>query len=121
MITKCLYSNFENNKSPERMKRHYIDIHKVDENNKLFINLLKPSVNVFCGRKCFRCNDFLSTIHFKKVHDFLLHYGSGKSFWREKPTNYITIEEIHKFEINSSQHSREYDFYNSESLVNDFL
>ena len=96
MITKCLYSNFENDNSPERVKRHYIDIHKVDENNKLFINLLKPS-------------------------DFLLHYGSGKSFWREKPMNYTTIGEIQKYEINSSQHSREYDFYNSESLVNDFL
>ena len=35
--------------------------------------------------------------------------------------NYTTIGEIQKYEINSSQHSREFDFYNSESLVNDFL
>ena len=34
MITKCLLCNFEENNSLERMKRHYIDVHKVAENNK---------------------------------------------------------------------------------------
>ena len=60
------------------MKRH-IDVHKVDENKKIFISLFKQSDNVFCGRKCFRCDEFLPTTHFKKVHDFLIHYGSGKN------------------------------------------
>ena len=58
MITKCLLCNFKENNSPGQMKRHYTDVHKVDENNKFFINLLKPSVNVFCGRKCLRCDIF---------------------------------------------------------------
>ena len=36
------------------MKRHYIDFHKVDEKNKVFINLFKSSKNVFYGRKRLR-------------------------------------------------------------------
>ena len=41
------------------MKRHYIDVHKVDENNKFFISLFKQSDDVFSGRKCLRCVEFL--------------------------------------------------------------
>ena len=121
MITKCLLSNFEENNSPERMKRHYTGVHKVHENNEFFINLLKPSVNVFYRRKCLRCDDFLLTTHFKKVYDFLLHYGSGKNVFEEKPLHYTTIGETQKNKIIFSQHWHDYDFCNSESFVDDFL
>ena len=43
------------------------------------------------------------------------------SLCEEKPLNYTTIGEMRKHEINFSQHSHDYDFYNSESLVNEFL
>ena len=76
------------------MKRHYIDVHKVDENNKFFINLFKQSDNVFCGRKCLRYDEFLPTTLSKKAHDFLIHYGSGKNVFEEKPLNYTTIGKI---------------------------
>ena len=36
------------------MKKHYIDVHKVDEKNEFFINLFKTSINAFCGTKYLR-------------------------------------------------------------------
>ena len=121
MLTKCLLCNFQDNDSPEQMKKHYIDVHKVDTKNKFFTNLFKTSSNVFCGRKCLRCDEFLLTTHFKKAHNFLVHYGSGRNVFEEKPINYSVIREIQKYEITFSKDSRDYDSYNSESLVDDFL
>ena len=77
------------------MKKH-IDVHKDDENNKFYINLFKQSDNIFCRRKCLRCDKFLPTTHSKKVHGFLIHYGSDKKVFEKKPLNYTTIGEIQK-------------------------
>ena len=56
MLSKYLLCNFNDNNSVERMKRHYIDVHKVDEINKFFINVFKTSIIVFSGRKYLRCD-----------------------------------------------------------------
>ena len=66
---------------------------------------------------------FFTENSFKKIHEFLLHYGSDKNVFEEKPLNYTTIGEMQKYEINlvNTHHSHDYDFYNSESLVDDFL
>ena len=90
------------------MKRHYIDVHKLLKT----INFYQLAETAYFAEG--RCDDFLPTTHFKKVHDFLLHYGSGKYVFEKKPLNYTTIGEIQKYEINFSQHSHGYDFYNSE-------
>ena len=39
----------------------------------------------------------------------------------EKPVNYTHLGEIQKKEIPFVQHSQDYDFYNSEKLIDDFL
>ena len=35
----------------------------------------------------------------KVVHDFLVHYDSGKDVFEEKPLTYTTFGEIRKYEI----------------------
>ena len=44
-----------------------------------------------------------------------------KNVLGEKPVNYTNLGEIRKYEITFAQHSRDYDFYNAEKLVDDFL
>ena len=39
----------------------------------------------------------------------------------EKSVNYTNLDEIQKYEITFAQHSHDYDFYDWEKLVDDFL
>ena len=50
-----------------------------------------------------------------------MHYDAGKNIFEEKPVNYINLGEIPKYQITFAQYSHDYDFYNSEKLVDDFL
>ena len=103
------------------LKKHYVDLHKVDQENQFFINLFKRQNNVFCPRKCLRCDKFLLNHRFKVNHHFLAHYGAGRDVFEEKPVNYTRLGEIQKYKIMFVQHSQDYDFYNSEKLVDDYL
>ena len=40
--------------------------------------------------------------------------------FEEKPVKYFIIGEIQMYDITIREHSRDYDFYHSESLVDDF-
>ena len=51
---------------------------------------------------------------------FLVHYWSGRNIFEENPVDYSVIGEIRKYQITFSEHSNDYDFYNSESLMDDF-
>ena len=55
-------------------------------------------------------------------HNFLKHYLDGE----KKPADYKPIDIIGKkditiYQISFDKHSKEYDFFNSEEVVNDFL
>ena len=39
----------------------------------------------------------------------------------EKPVNYANLGKIQKYGITFTQHSHDYDFFNAEKLVDDFL
>ena len=41
--------------------------------------------------------------------------------FKEKSLTYTTLGEIRKYEITFTQHSLDYDFYNAERLVDEFL
>ena len=41
--------------------------------------------------------------------------------FEEKAVNYTNLGEIQKYEITFTQHLHDYDFYNAEKLVDDFL
>ena len=117
---KCLLCNFESNGSDD-VKKHYLDFHNVLRNNQFFITLFKKQNNVFHGKRCLRCNEFLPSSCFKVNLDFLVHCDAGRNVFEEKPVNYTNFGETRKYEITFTQHSHDYDFYNTEKLVDDFL
>ena len=86
-----------------------------------FERLFDEKNNVFHGRRCLRCDEFIPTTKFKLYHDFLKHYGDGKNVIEEKAVLVSNIGKITKFRISYEKHSSYYDFYNSESIVNEFL
>ena len=119
---KCLLCKFKavNN---EEIKNHYINFHNVDENNEFFKNLLVVENDVLVGERCFKCNEFLPTLKYKKYHNFLKHYQDGKDIeFEEKPISIVGIgSNIKKYEIKFSEHSDFYDFYDAEKIVDEFL
>ena len=119
---KCLLCKFkpENNKE---LKEHYLNYHNVDEKNNYFNKLFANENDVLVGERCYKCNEFIPTLKYKKTHDFLKHYKDGKVItFEEKPVTVVEIgNSIKKYEIKFSDHSDFYDFFNSEKLVDDFL
>ena len=112
---KCLSCDFKSNEKTE-VENHYLNFHNVDKNN-----IFYEKNNVFHGRRCVRCEEFIPTTKFKLFHDFLKHYSNGKNIIEEKPILVTKIGKVTKFEINYQNHSSFYDFYNSESVVEEFL
>ena len=119
---KCLLCKFIA-KEKSAIENHYINFHNVDKENVYFKRLLGKKNNVFFGEKCLKCNEFIPTANFKRSHDFLKHYKDGKELVSdEKPISIVDIgSSIRKYEINFSEHSSFYDFFDSANLVDDFL
>ena len=119
---KCLLCKFNTN-DKNQLKNHYLKYHNVDKNNLFFKKLIDQKNNVIYGRKCKNCNDFIFSN--KTVHDFLKYYDRG--FMEsidlnvDKPINVTKIGDIQKFEITFKEHSSDYDFFDSVSVVEDFL
>ena len=117
---KCLLYKFKLNDKRE-VKNHYLNFHNVDKDNIFFERLFDEKNNVFQRRRCLRCDEFIPTTKFKLYHDFLKHYSDGKNVIEEKAVHVSNIGKITKFKISYEKHSSYYDFYNSESIVNEFL
>ena len=71
---------------------------------------------------CIRCQKFIPTKKCLSQHNFLKHYIDGE----KKPAEFKTIDirkdnEIIIYNINFEKHSDEYNFYNSQELVDEFL
>ena len=103
------------------MKNHYINFHRVDSKNEFFKKFFVEDKNVFYGKRCLRCQEYLPTSRFKIYHNFLKHYNDGETVVDNKPITVIEIGAIKKFEITFQEHSDSYDFFNSEKLVEEFL
>ena len=116
---KCLLCKFKSNEKAE-VENHYLNFHNVDKDNVFFQRLFDEKNNVFHGRRCIRCEEFIPSVKFKLVHDFLKHYDEGKNVIEEKPLNITKIGKITKFEINYQEHSSFYDFYDSIKLLRNF-
>ena len=72
--------------------------------------------------ECIRCQKFIATKKCLSQHNFLEHYIAGE----KKPAEFKTIDirkdnEIIIYNINFDKHSNEYNFYNSQELVDEFL
>ena len=121
---KCLLCKFDTNDKNE-LKSHYLKYHNVDEKNLFFKKLIDQKNNVIYGKKCKDCHEFVFSN--KTTHDFLKHYDRGFfeneliDFSVDKPLNITKISDIQKFEITFKEHSSSYDFFDSVTLVEDFL
>ena len=102
-------------------KKNYLDFDNVDRNNQFFIKIFKNQNNVFYGKKCQKCDQFLPNSGFTGNHDFLFHCGAGRNVFEEQPVNYTNLREIRKYEITIAQHLHDYEFSNAEKLVDYFL
>ena len=92
---KCLLCDFELN-DLESVRKHYLDFHNVNWNNHFFKKLYKKQNNVFHGKKCVRCNEFLPSSPYKIIHDFLVHYDAGKEVFENFFLIYTTLGKIRK-------------------------
>ena len=117
---KCLLCDFKL-KEANQVKNHYLNFHKIDRKNVFFKRLFEDQNNAFHGRRCVTFNEFSPITKFKSYHDFLKHYSSGKNVIEKKSLTVTSFGNVTKFEISYQKHSTYYDFYNSESLADEFL
>ena len=118
---KCLLCKFKSNDKLE-IENHYLNFHNVDKDNVFFERLFDEKNNVFHGKRCLNCEEFIPTTKFKLSHDFLKHYEKDKKLAAEKkPVSVTKIGNINKYEINYQDHSSFYDFYDSVNLVEEFI
>ena len=106
----------------EELYNHYIQFHKIDKSNWFFKNLFDKK-NLKILKKCLRCEEFIYDTKAKAEHDFLNHFSEGKEEpFENKPLiiknlqNRITI-----YSIEYSKHKDNYNFFDSEKCVSDFL
>ena len=114
---KCLLCNFQSNDQ----KDYYINFHRVDSKNELFKKIFAEDKNVFYGKRCLRCQEYLPTSRFKIYHNFLKHYDDGETVVDNKPITVTEVGSVKKHEVTFQEHCDSYDFFNSEKLVDEFL
>ena len=103
------------------IRKHYIVYHKINERNFFFLQLFDNQNGLIC-RDYLRCHQFLRTKLFMTKHNFLKHYLDGERKPAEfKPIDIIKKQDITLYQISFEKHTDEYDFYNSEEVVDDFL
>ena len=103
------------------MKNHYIDFHRVDLKNEFFKKIFIEDKNVFYGKRCLRCQEYLPTSRFKIYHNFLKHYSDVEVVVDNKAVAVTEIGAVKRCEITFQDHSDSYDLFNSEKLVDEFL
>ena len=117
---KYLLCNFQSNDQKE-VKNHYINFHRVDSKNKFFKKIFVEDKNVFYGKICLRCQQYLPRSRFKIYHNFLKHYNDGETVVDNKPITVTEIGAVKKYEITFQEHFDSYDLFNPEKLVDEFL
>ena len=106
----------------EEFIQHYISYRIVDANNFFFFQkLFQQTSNSTKLHKCLRCNDFITTRHYKIKHDFLKHDEGQTDLYKDKPIDIIKLPFMTKYEISIMKHGEYYNFFNSEEVVDDFL
>ena len=104
------------------LKNHYVDFHKVDENNHFFRKLFTWD-RIFILRKCFHCDYFCINRKDKTDHNFLSHYQlGGRHPTEDKPLKKTFFDEnLKRYCINFFEHGSFYNFYNSREVGSEFF
>ena len=105
----------------ELEKTHYLSFHKVDESNWFFKKLFEIR-NLPYLKKCLRCNEFVVGTKSKVEHDFLKHYKDGKKKpFEDKPLGILKLPSLSIYTIEYQKHKDSYNFFDSNSSVEDFF
>ena len=73
-------------------------------------------------KECCICGEFLTTKAESKKHNFLKHYAVGEEKPpEEKPIDVIEKGDITIYQISYKEHSEDYDFFDPEKIVDEFL
>ena len=105
-----------------KLENHYLDFHRVNPKNKFYQNLLNFNENNYLFQKCLRCSELLPTTKFKAVHEFLSHYDEGNNELSEdKPIDIEENDIFIKYSIDVKKFGNSYNFYDSQSVISDFL
>ena len=120
---KCLLCQHITN-DKEKLKQHYVEFHKVDQNNLFFKRMIDQKKNIIHRRKCNYCSEFVFIN--KGHHDFLKHYGRGNVDFNvdavnDKPVDITNAGGVKKIEVTFKEHSSFYDFSDSVAVVDNFL
>ena len=103
------------------MKKHYVDFHAVDENNRYFLELFQPDT---LNRKCAKCSVVFPTCIKKKNHMFLYDYnqrgGTRQTANDDLPLNIFKGGQITYYSVNFDQHKDYFDFHRTD-MVDVFL
>ena len=120
----CLLCDYTTN-DVDNIKKHYLVFHKINENNYFFKEMVLEMLlnqNSVLNTECIRCGCFISTVQHKTSHNFLKHYIDGERKPAElKPIDVVEKDGLISFSISYDKYSDEYNFFNSEELVEDFL
>ena len=118
----CLLCNFVGSAGNDQLFKHYVFYHRINPGNYFFLRLFKDNEHGLICKECIRCEEFLISKAESDKHNFLKHYIDGE----EKPTELKPIDIIRKkditiYQISFAKHSLEYDFFDSQKVVDEFL
>ena len=114
----CL-SSFHDNKLFNKLFKHYVDFHNIKTTSYLLKTLFETDDKSIFKRKCNICDEIFHTEREIKNHNFLKHFQIGGS--QDKPLNVLKRQGFIIYSINFEQHNADYDFYNSEKIVDELL
>ena len=121
---KCLLCSAETTDQTVLI-RHYEKVHSVNTENYFFKGLFKKKdkKKFFFVRKCYRCEQILSSRNEEKIHNFLKHFHEGGKFpIEDKPITMSFLSEKRKlFRIEYKKHKNSYDFGDDFALPNEFF
>ena len=104
------------------LRDHYLNFHKLDPLNAFFKKLFNECANRVLNKNFALCGDFLTTLNYKKAHDFVKHYKEGKeALVDDKPLDIVKTLSIIKYQISYSKLSDYNNFSNSEQVINECL
>ena len=118
---KCLLCSASFN-NDQKLIEHYIEYHKIDQDNKYFQKLFQPNKKGSIFRKCLQYGDFLSTESLRVKHGFLKHYDDGQTVpFEDKPIEIIRTSNMMSYEISVNKYRDYYNFEDAELVVDNFL